>query len=110
MNLVGVYRTGWPARRFAAGAAPRPDEAPYSEGGRLPGYQRIDLKISRRFDTSKGAVRPFFEVTNLLDRRNICCLADIGRFAESSGHHWLTTRGHWRPFTPAAGVVWSWAE
>jgi hypothetical protein len=38
--------------------------------GRLSGYQRLDVRVSKRFVAGRGAVETFVEVFNLFDRAN----------------------------------------
>ena len=69
---------------------------------RLPTFASVDARLSRRFDVKRGRLTAFIEVSNLFNRRNVCCidwdLADDGSL-ESSFDYWM-------PLLPAIGVLW----
>ena len=68
---------------------------------RLPTFASLDARVSRSFAVPRGTLMVFAEVSNLLNRRNVCCIdwdiADDG--LESSNDYWM-------PLLPAIGVLW----
>jgi len=69
-------------------------------------FASVDARLSRTFDVSRGSLTAFVEVSNLFDRRNVCCLDwDL---LEDGGDTPGLERGvdHWLPFLPAIGVLW----
>ena len=68
---------------------------------RLPTYASLDARLSRTFDVRRGSLMVFAEVTNALNRRNVCCIDwDIGDDGlESSEDYWM-------PLLPAIGILW----
>ena len=68
---------------------------------RLPAFASLDIRLSRRFDLPRGSLLAFVEVSNVFNRRNVCCIdwdiADDGlEFSED----------YWMPLLPAIGVLW----
>ena len=69
-------------------------------------FASFDVRISRRFETRRGTLSFFVEVTNLTDRENICCVDwDID---EGAGGDPILERSddYWLPLLPAIGVLW----
>lgn len=69
-------------------------------------YVSIDLRLSRKFDLSRGRLTAFVEVSNLFNRRNVCCLDwDVN---ETDAGDTVLERGedYWMPLLPAIGVLW----
>jgi hypothetical protein len=73
-----TFHTGWPytkeigvpvtRRNGAQDLAVRPDSL---YGGRLPSYQRVDLRLTRRKQTPTSDWRFFIEVINLTNHENV---------------------------------------
>jgi len=66
----------------------------------------VDARISRRFRVGKGTITAFLEVSNVFDRKNLCCRdydfeedADGNEVFELSDDYWL-------PRLPAIGFLW----
>ncbi len=68
---------------------------------RLPSFAALDLRLSRRFDVPRGSLMAFIEVSNVLNRRNVCCIDwDLG----DDGLEF--SKDYWMPLLPAIGVLW----
>jgi outer membrane receptor protein involved in Fe transport len=68
---------------------------------RLPSFASVDIRLSRRFDVRRGSLLAFIELSNTLNRRNVCCIdwdIDDGGL-ESSEDYWM-------PLLPAIGILW----
>ncbi len=70
--------TGWPTTEMIHALTPLEDgqvivtrrpAALY--GSRLPGYQRLDLRVQRRFQFKRSQLRLYVDVFNVLDRENV---------------------------------------
>lgn len=69
-------------------------------------YASLDVRLSRRFDVRRGSLLAFVEISNVLNRRNECCL-DWDLIEGPTGEDALE-RGldYWMPLLPAIGVLW----
>lgn len=113
LSVAAHVRSGWPTTSLALEeiigpggesefvAVPGPRNAE-----RIPGFSSIDARVSRTFDVARGTITVFAEVSNLLDRQNICCYdydletdANDNEFLEYSTDTWL-------PLLPAVGFLW----
>jgi outer membrane receptor protein involved in Fe transport len=108
-SAAASVHTGWPTTSlrlvetgtnadgepvYEAVAGPRNAE-------RLPVFASLDARISRSFDVRRGTMMVFAEVSNLLNRRNVCCIDwDIGDSGLES------SRDYWMPLLPAIGILW----
>jgi len=85
LNLAWRYHTGWPTTEISLEpvdvASGEDDEVepeveyevvlgPFN-GNRLPHYQRLDVRASRKWDLSFGQLTFFVDIQNVLDRRNV---------------------------------------
>jgi outer membrane receptor protein involved in Fe transport len=69
-------------------------------------FASIDFRISRRFAVKRGTLSIFLEVSNLLDRDNVCCLDwDIGDAPDGTPALELS-HDYWLPRLPALGILW----
>jgi hypothetical protein len=69
-------------------------------------FASVDFRISRRFAVKRGTLSVFLEVSNLLDRQNICCrdwdIAD----GPSGTQELELSLDYWLPRLPAVGILW----
>lgn len=71
-----------------------------------PTFASLDLRLSRTFDVRRGSLMAFIEVSNLLDRKNVCCIdwdtedATDGSLMLERGLDYLLPR------LPAIGILW----
>ncbi len=113
--LAASAHTGWPTSRLSliedgvddegepeivAVTGPRNVE-------RLRSFGSLDLRISRKWKLQRGSLTAFFEVTNLANRSNECCLDWDLEEDEVTGED-VFERGvdYWMPLLPAVGVLW----
>ena len=97
--------SGWPTTGLelddAGNAVPGPRNAL-----RLPTFAAVDWRLSREFNVRRGTLTAFIEVSNTLNRRNVCCIdwdVDEDDDGELSLEH---SRDYWMPLLPAIGVLW----
>ena len=112
-SVAGLIRSGWPTTSLALEevigpggetgfiAIPGPRNAE-----QLPHFASLDARISRKFDVGRGTITAFFEVSNLLDRNNVCCF-DYDLETDENGEEFLEySLDYWLPLLPAVGFLW----
>ena len=73
---------------------------------RHPGFASVDLRLSRRFDVPRGSLLAFIEVSNVLNRNNVCCI-DWDIEEDGFGNDVLEySPDYWMPLLPAIGILW----
>ena len=76
-------------------------------GGRLPSYQRLDVRVTRRKRTATGEFRFFIEAINLTNHENVLGY-DVRRIRDASGAPVLVRDVEaWFSILPSLGVSWS---
>lgn len=106
--LAGVCHSGWPttALWLRAGSDPPVVEAGTTHGTRLRQYWSLDTRIARRFRfTGNDQLILFLEVTNVLYRRNQCCV-DFDLDDEAAEPTLDLSVVKARPIVPSIGFVW----
>ena len=72
----------------------------------LATFASIDVRLSRRFDVPRGRLLAFVEVSNVLNRRNVCCV-DWDLDEDADGNPFLeNSLDYWMPLLPAIGILW----
>lgn len=73
---------------------------------RLGTFAQVDFRVSREFPVKTGRLRAFFEVSNLTNRDNPCCI-DFDLDEDEEGNVFLDRAvEHWLPIIPAVGITW----
>lgn len=112
--LAAAAHTGWPATNLrleqdgtdANGeliyvAIPGPRNAL-----RHSAFASVDFRLSRSFDVPRGSLLAFFEVSNVFNRRNVCC-TDWDIAEDAGGTPELdNSLDYWLPLLPAVGILW----
>ncbi len=109
-----TFHTGWPytdergipvtKRNGTMDIAVRPDSL---YGRRLPPYQRVDVRFTRRKQTPTSEWRFFFEVINLTNHENVLGY-DVFTVRDASGVISLQRDTEtWFTIVPSLGVSWS---
>jgi hypothetical protein len=109
-----TFHTGWPytpekgvvitRRNGTTDLAVRPDSL-YT--GRLPSYQRVDLRLTRRKQTANSEWRFFVEVINLTNHENVLGY-DVFRVRDAGGAVVIQSDPEtWFSILPSLGVSWS---
>ena len=69
-------------------------------------FASLDVRLSRKFDVRRGFLTAFVEVSNLSNRRNVCCV-DWDLAEDAQGNEVLeNSLDYWMPLLPAIGVLW----
>ena len=72
----------------------------------LPHFASLDARVSRKFDVGRGSLTAFVEVSNLLNRNNICCI-DYDLEDDQNGNEFLASSPDYLlPLLPAVGILW----
>ena len=73
---------------------------------RLSNFASLDVRLSRKFELGRGRLTAFVEVSNLLDRNNVCCL-DYDIETNDAGESVLEySEDYWLPLLPAIGFLY----
>lgn len=76
LNLAGTYSTGWPttdAELVATDPEPLVATGPRN-AERLGNYKTLDVRLARDWRLPASDLTAFVEITNVLNRRNDCCI------------------------------------
>ena len=72
----------------------------------LPTFASLDVRLSRKFRVPRGSLLVFVEISNALNRRNVCCV-DWDVDEDDNGELVLEqSLDYWMPLLPAIGVLW----
>jgi len=104
-SVAASVHTGWPTTPLSLdpddNVIPGPRNAL-----RLPAFAGIDLRLSRKFDVRRGTLTAFIEVSNAMNRRNVCCV-DWDVDEDDDGNPVLEhSLDYWMPLLPAIGILW----
>ncbi len=113
--FAASVHTGWPATDLiVVEDGVDPDGEP--EYIAIPGprnalqlqtFASLDFRISRKWKLNRGSLMAFFEVTNLTNRSNECCLDWDFEEDENTGEEYLdVSYDYWLPLVPAVGILW----
>lgn len=73
---------------------------------RHPTFASVDVRLSREFKVRRGSLLAFVEISNLFNRRNVCCI-DWDLEEDELGNESLEySHDYWLPLLPAIGVLW----
>ena len=112
LNLAGIYHSGWPTTEVSAvlvenedgELVPEPVLGPRN-GVRFPAYHRLDARATKRIEFGHGELGLIFEVLNLLDTQNVCCVDDFEFVVGDDGSVVvLPQRQYWAPIIPSVSI------
>jgi outer membrane receptor protein involved in Fe transport len=111
--IAANIRSGWPTTSLRLEEIVGPGGEPgfvaipgVRNAEQLPHFASVDARISRTFDVRRGSLTVFAEVTNLLDRDNLCC-TDYDLETDESGNAFLASSPDYLlPLLPAVGILW----
>jgi hypothetical protein len=113
LSLAGLFHSGWPTTRADVTWVMLPDgtwdlvtEIGERNAARLPGYRRIDIRVSRSFLFRGGQGSFFVEVINLFNYENVrvedhCSFDQFG----SRPYGLSQTQETWAPIFPTLGFT-----
>lgn len=73
---------------------------------RHPTFTSLDFRVSRTFDVRRGSLTAFVEVSNVTNRKNVCCLDWDIEQDEMGNTELEVSRDFWLPLLPAVGILW----
>lgn len=107
--------TGWPATDLTL-VEDGVDEEGEPEFIAVPGarnamrhetFASLDFRVARKWKLKRGSFMAFLEVTNLTNRRNVCCFDWDIEEDEATGEEVLeNSLDYWLPLMPAVGILW----
>jgi hypothetical protein len=109
-NVASAWHSGWPRTDVTIGVVDTPSGP---QPGVVPGprnaenyddYFRVDARISRDVNLKRGTFTYFFEVYNLFDTENTCCVDELS-FSPTQGL--LIDEENWLPRIPSFGFTWT---
>ena len=115
VSVAANVHTGWPLTELML-VEDGVDEDGEIEYVAIPGprnadrhstFASLDFRVSRRWKLERGSLMAFFEVSNVTNRRNECCI-DFDLDENESTGELEFDRGveYWMPLLPAIGVLW----
>lgn len=106
VTMNAAYRSGWPITSL--GLSDGQLVAGRFNDRRLPASASLDVLASRHLPTDRGELSWYVEVSNLLDRRNECCLDyDISPGAGGGSPVLATTLDRSFGAVPNLGLRWT---
>ena len=114
VSAAASIHSGWPTTNLVLSEAgtdsdgePILQVVPGPRNGlRNSAFASIDVRLSRRIDVRRGSLLVFLEVSNLLNRRNECCV-DWDIEEDLAGDAYLEfSHDYWLPRLPAVGILW----
>jgi outer membrane receptor protein involved in Fe transport len=113
LSIAGTLRSGWPTT--LAGLATLDDGAGNltqqvvvgaRNSARLGTFSSLDIKATRRFKLRASELEAFIDITNVLLRRNACCVA-YSLSEPAPGSYQLGREiEYWPKIVPNLGVLW----
>jgi outer membrane receptor protein involved in Fe transport len=106
-TLTDTYHSGWPTTQLTVTSTSPPQVVLGPRNGkRLTDYNSLDMRLTRTFALTHGALDAFVEVTNALARDNPCCTT-YTYSQDAEGSPTLTRKtSDWLPLLPMFGVLW----
>jgi len=113
LSSAASWHTGWPVTELFLETSAAPDgtqeyvAVPGERNARRLGtYARLDFRAARTVDVKPGTLKVFVEVTNLLTRKNPCCLEYDLRYGSDGTPFLERTVDEWLPTVASVGVLW----
>jgi hypothetical protein len=113
LSFAGLFHSGTPTTALGIESTPLPGGGYEVQGvvgprngARLGSYSRIDLRVNRDVLLANSKLALYFEVTNLLDSRNECCIDDYHVEDGRPAPVLVVEKSYWLPILPSLGVQW----
>jgi len=111
VSLAGLFHDGTPTTRLGSELVNVPGQGQVAviapgprNGARLGEYQRVDLRANRDVALRSGKLSYYLEVTNLLDRKNPCCIEGGHQETHGGQNYLVFDQTYWLPLMPSFGV------
>ena len=109
LTIADSFHTGWPITRLSvleAGDGSLHPTIGERNTEKLRDYNSLDVRATRTYALTRGALDVFFEVTNLLSRDNECCIEYTMTTGPDGAPVLEEEVDHWLPLVPSIGVLW----
>jgi outer membrane receptor protein involved in Fe transport len=114
VSVAGSVHTGWPTTPAVAEITELPEAGIEVEripgprnGERFPSYARLDLQARWALVTRGSRLWWTFDVANLTDRENACCVDDFLLETRPDGSSYFRPLyGSWLGITPSFSILW----
>jgi outer membrane receptor protein involved in Fe transport len=109
-NVASTWRSGWPRTDAELGVVdtpggPLPSIVPGPRNAaRYDDYLRVDLRASRDVGLQRGKFTYFFEIYNVFDTENPCCIDEQQLLG---GSVLRLDEENWLPRMPSFGFTWT---
>jgi len=105
VSIADTFHTGWPTT--AVTAEPGANGLTYiigrRNGARVNTFNSLDVRVARHSEFAGGHLEFFAEVTNLLNRKNLCCTD----YRTTLSNDLLDPHAiYWLGAVPSVGVLW----
>ena len=107
-TLVNSFHSGWPTSILGVDpqtGEPRVDLSQRNRS-RFGDYNSLDLRLTRTFVLSRGALDVFAELSNATSRDNPCCVEYTVTRAADGSLTYQRDVDSWLPLVPSVGVLW----
>ncbi|HEU5134177.1 MAG TPA: TonB-dependent receptor [Steroidobacteraceae bacterium] len=114
VSLAGLFHSGTPTTFIGIESTPLPGGGIAVEGvvgernaEHMAAYTRVDLRANRDVQLRNSKLSLYLEVTNLLNSKNECCIANYHLEQDRNGRLILDSEtGYWLPMLPSFGIQW----
>lgn len=107
-TLINSFHSGWPTSTLGVDPETGDLRIDLSERNRrrFADCNSLDLRVTRTFILSPGALDVFAELSNALSRDNLCCVEyEVTRRPDGSPNYEREIDS-WLPLVPSVGVLW----
>jgi hypothetical protein len=107
-TLVNSFHSGWPKSNLGVDPQTGDPRIDLSERNRsrYADYNSLDLRLTRTFILSRGALDVFAELSNALSRDNPCCVEYEVTQRPDGSLDYRREVDSWLPLVPSVGVLW----
>jgi len=113
LSLAGLIHSGTPTTELDIAPILLPDGTWDVEGvvgprneANLGTYARVDLRVNREVMLSNSKLSLYLEITNLLNRKNQCCVEDFELYPRPGQPVVEKEMGYYMPLLPSFGLQW----
>jgi hypothetical protein len=112
VSFAGLVHTGVPRTLIGIETTPGPGGVEIQgvvgkrNAAHMGTYMRLDLRANRDVELASSRISFYLEVTNLLNRRNECCINNYRLEEGRSGPYLNQEMGYWLPMLPSFGFQW----
>ena len=107
VSLSNSYHTGWPTTQLSIESSPTTRVGTKVRNqARLDSFNSLDLRITRVYALTRGALDVFAEVTNATSRENPCCVQYEMMTSSTGSVSYRPDINAWLPLVPNVGFLW----